>query len=108
MFPERFTVGWRERTRVHDGMSWVDGHADPVDKPVFGWGPPAPDDILRAEQTGTEAHLDVYCRVPFAKHRDKLIINGVEWDVEGDPDDYRHGPFGFTPGVRVRCKRVVG
>lgn len=107
-FPEPFVVQHRVRTRVHDGMSWVDGHADPVDLKVFGWAPPAPDDITRPEQTGEVHVLDVYMREPVTAHRDLLIIQGVEYVVQGSPDDYRYGPFGFRPGVRVRVSRAVG
>lgn len=89
-------------------MAWVDGYADPVVKPVFGWGPPAHDDVTRAEMTGTVSLLDVYAREPFCSHGDVLVIQGLEYTVQGDPADYRFGPFGFAPGVRVRCRRSEG
>lgn len=108
MFPEPFSVGWCKRTEVFDGMSTVEGWDDPVELKVYGWAPPAPDDVIRAEQTGVEDMLDVYMADSPTGHRDKLIIQGVEYLVRGGPDDYRFGPFGFRPGVRVRVSRVVG
>ncbi|GAA1579294.1 hypothetical protein [Leucobacter aridicollis] len=105
---ERFTVGYRERLMSTGGMAPKESWKPAVDLEVFGWGPPAPDDVVRAEQTGTKHELDVYCRSSPTKHRDKLVVNGVEWFVQGEPDDYRFGPFGFDAGVRVRLSRVEG
>lgn len=108
MFPEPFSVGHMVRTTADDGMSTVEAWLPAIDVPVMGWAPPGPDDIVRAEQTGVIDELNVYSSKPFGAHRDKLIINGLEWIVQGGPDDYRFGPFGFTPGVRLRCVRLEG
>lgn len=108
MIPERFTVEHMVRSVVHDGMSEVESWAAPVDVRVMGWAPPGPDDVVRAEQTGVVDELNVYSSKPFGAHRDKLVINGLEWLVQGGPDDYRFGPFGFRPGARLRCVRAVG
>lgn len=108
MFPERFTVGHMVRSVSHDGMSEVESWADPVDVKIICWFPPGPDDIVRAEQTGTRHELNVLCKTPFTAHRDRLVINGVEWLVQGEPDDYMHGPFGFDAGYRIRCARLEG
>lgn len=107
-FPERHTIGYRKRTTTHDGMSEVESWADAVPLKVYGWGPPNPVDVTRAEQTGTQHDLDVYCREAPTQHRDMLVVNGVEWLVQGEPDDYRFGPFGYEPGVRVRLFRAEG
>lgn len=108
MFPEPFTIGHCVRTVTDDGMSSVESWADAVPVPVMGWSPPGPDDIVRTEQTGVVDELNVYSSKPFGSHRDKLIIMGLEWMVQGGPDDYRFGPFGFTPGARLRCVRGEG
>lgn len=108
MFPEPYKVGHRVRSVTHDGMAQGEAWAAATDLPVYGWGPPSPDDVLRAEQTGVEHVLDVYCKQAATKHRDKLIVNGVEYFVQGEPDDFNHGPFGFKPGVRIRLSKVVG
>lgn len=107
-FPERHIVGFRKLTLVDDGMSQTETWADPVDLPVYGWGPPSPDDVVRAEQTGVTHVLDVFCAESPTGHKDKLIVNGVEYSVQGTPDDYRFGPFGYQPGVRVRLSKGVG
>lgn len=32
-----------------------------------------------------------------------------EWEVDGNADDWNHGPFGFAPGlVKVHCRKVEG
>lgn len=108
MFPEPFTVGWKKRTATHDGMSQKESWGTATSISVYGWGPPSPDDVIRAEQTGVKHVLDVYCKSAATKHRDKLTVNGVDYFVEGTPDDFNFGPFGFQPGVRIRLSRVVG
>lgn len=105
---ERWTVGHRVRTVTDDGMSTVEDWRPAVDVKVFSLSPPNPDDVIRAEQTGVKHELDVLSRTAFAHHRDKLVFNGVEWFVQGEPDDYTHGPFKFAPGFRTRLARVEG
>lgn len=108
MLQERFTIGHRVRSATTGGMAPKESWAAPVDVKVYGYAPPSSDDVTRAEQTGVKHDLDVYCRAPFTKHHDKLVINGAEWLVQGDPDDFRFGPFAWAAGVRIRLSRAEG
>lgn len=37
------------------------------------------------------------------------LPDGSVWEVQGNPEDYNHGPFGFVPGLMVvNCKRTEG
>ena len=106
--PERYTVGYKVRSSSHDGMSEVESWADPVELPVYAIAPPVQDDITRPERTGFTHVLDLYMKSSPSGHRDKFVVNGVEYFAEGVPDDFNFGPFGFRPGVRVRLMKAVG
>lgn len=40
--------------------------------------------------------------------RDRLVIRGRTWDVDGDPADWRHPMTGWMPGVVIPLKEVAG
>jgi len=40
--------------------------------------------------------------------RDRITWAGRTYEVDGEPEDFDHGPFGFEPGCRVRMIRVEG
>lgn len=40
--------------------------------------------------------------------RDRVTVHGIEYEVEGEPGDYTHGPFGYVPGIEIALKRVEG
>lgn len=108
MFPEPFKVGFRKRSVVNDGMSEVESWGPVVELPVFAIAPPVQDDVTRPERTGFVHVYDLLMRVSPSGHRDKFVVHGEEYFAEGVPDDFKFGPFGFEPGVRVRLMRAVG
>lgn len=81
-----------------------------VTTPVVGWA------IARTEEKDGESVLrtvdvlDLYCTPesappPGGKIR---LPNQTVWEVEGNPEDYRHGPF-WNPGLLViHAKRTEG
>lgn len=83
--------------------------ASPVDRSVYGWAPPGPDDELISANRDAVVHdLDLYDPDDSAYSPDDLVtINGDEYRVAGGARNYDHGPFGFQPGGVVRLKRVV-
>ena len=40
--------------------------------------------------------------------RDKFVLDGKTYRVEGEPEDYNHSPFGGQPGIVVNLRRVEG
>lgn len=112
VFPERFKVS-HEAVLAGAEDDWgnpVEGFADPVEVKVYGWGPPAPDDPLRDLGTGLDHDIDLYCATSFCGHLDRVTLPNepLALTVQGNPDDFNHGPFGFMPGYRVKLKRVEG
>lgn len=108
MFPELYTVGYRKRSMAHDGMSQAESWAPEVELPVISISPPTQDDITRPERTGYTHVLDLLMASSPSEHRDKFVVHGVEYFAEGEPEDFKFGPFGFKPGVRVRLMKAVG
>ena len=111
-FPERWAVSHEARTTGGlDEMNMpVEGFSSPVSVPVYGWGPPGADEIIRPLETGVKRDLDLYCATPFAGHGDRVTVPGerLPFKVEGYPEDYNRGPFGFAPGYRLNLVRVEG
>lgn len=114
-FPLRFTVGHRAYVEgaVDDlGMPAV-AWEDPVPKQVYGWGAP----------TSSEPHLidtavghdrdvvELELLVPpgfSCDPRDRMVLDGVEYDVVGQPEMSDHNPFGWNPGGVVKLRAVNG
>jgi hypothetical protein len=40
--------------------------------------------------------------------RDLIVWGGREYEVDGEPENFDMGPFGFEPGCRVRMIRIEG
>lgn len=87
------------------------GWAEPVDVDVYGWH------TGQSEEPQIEGHerlrVDGQVLAPESWRpgsMDKVVLPGVEgeFSIVGVPEDYNHGPFGFTPGVVVNLQRIDG
>lgn len=86
----------------------IEGYGDPVSESVYGWAPGGVTE-LTGWQSQVTADLQLYAPADFTVGpRDRVRVAGVTYDVEGVVEDFNHGPFGFTPGVRVNLTRVSG
>jgi len=94
-----------------------DAHNNPADSwlpavavSVYGWGPRV--SLAQAEPGGTQIleGRDVYAPRTWAVGaKDKVRIDGDDWTVQGDPDDWSTGPLGRSVGQKVvHLKRVEG
>lgn len=85
----------------------VDSWATAVDVDVYGWGPRA-----STEPGGTQVivGLEVYAPASLAVGAlDRMVVDGLEYVVDGDPGDYSRGPLGRSVGQKViNLKRVEG
>lgn len=88
----------------------IEGFGPAVEVSVIGWAPAGADQPIRDLGTGIGHDVDLYCSTPFAKHRDKVTLptEPLPLEVQGNPEDFNTGPFGFTPGYRIKLKRVEG
>jgi hypothetical protein len=86
----------------------VEGWSSPDTQRVYGWGPAG-----SFEQGGWQrqvtADKSVFAPPAFrCGPHDRVVVDGQTYDVEGEVEDYTHGPFGYGPGVVVNLRRVTG
>ena len=90
----------------------VESWSDPVGAPVYGWGPAAVGTDMEPFSANRDVvtwDVDLYVPPEFTcGPHDRIVILGVEYEVEGPVQDFSHGPFGFQPGNRLRLSRVEG
>lgn len=113
-----FPTPWTVQVQAYDSTA-EDGFGNPLDawgpagapQPVYGWCPPGT--IGRREVTGWRSVVttDVELLAPpgfTCNPRDRIILDGLVHEVQGEVEDFNHGPFGFRPGVVVNLKRTKG
>lgn len=112
-FPTPFTVDLRVYSSGEED-AWGDGEptwAEPEDRAVYGWAPAGTSEEQDAGRNPTQIDLQVFgpaASLDDVKPRDRMIVAGDLYEVDGERENFNYGPFGFTPGVRVNLKRVVG
>lgn len=95
-------VGTVEDDYGNETASWA---AKPVKRSVYGWAPAGTNESTASRQTVT-ADLELYAPSGFTLDpRDRVRILGRTYEVAGDVEDFDHGPFGYSPGVRVNLRR---
>lgn len=95
-----------------------DAHGNPVET----WGPATDMPCTWWSPSSTEPALAGHDRVivdlvivldaevaALVDHRDRFAVEGRTYSVQGLPEDYDHGPFGWSPKRRaLALKRVEG
>jgi hypothetical protein len=77
----------------------------PVRRSVYGWAPAGTNEATASRQTVT-ADIVLYAPSEFTLDpRDRVRLLGQTYEVQGDVESFDHGPFGYTPGVRVNLRR---
>lgn len=95
-------VGTVENAYGNTTDAWA---TEPVVKRVYGWAPAGTNEATASRQTVT-ADLELYAPSDFTLDpRDRVRVMGRTYEVQGEVEDFDHGPFGFTPGVRVNLRR---
>lgn len=81
---------------------WVDEEVeDPV--MVAGWATPNSDEPKEAGHDRRVVTVELYAPTGEFRPEDAVRIPGRDdlLEVIGEPENYDHGPFGFSPGVEV-------
>ena len=82
------------------------GWGAPVTRYVYGWAPAGSLEVNGWRHTVT-AELSVFAPPDFeVTSKDRMVVDGDTFEVEGLVEDYNNGPFGFTPGVVVNLRRA--
>lgn len=80
-----------------------------VEMRVAGWFTSRPDESAGDSLLRTSTELTVYCPTKLSPAARLRLPDGSEWEVEGEAENYDHGPFGFVPGlVVIHARKVDG
>jgi hypothetical protein len=115
MFPLRYEVGLHAYSTGGDGYSSAAVYTPPRDSPgiaekVYGWSVPSstePHGAGRDNLVVTDVELLAPPDFPVGPY-DLVDLPDGQYEVIGQPQDYTHGPFAYTPGVVVKLRRVEG
>lgn len=95
-WPHRYSVGVR---RWHEGEPTPHGygagyHGDPEPTPVFAFAPGPSEEEVAAGRRMSEVAWTVYAPAgTVVGARDLVVLNGVEYEADGDSRDYSFGPW---------------
>lgn len=88
--------------------------SDPVDRLVYGWGPPQAEAPKEVSVGDDRVRVELELMVPpgwQSKHRDKFDLgygdDVLYWQV-GPIEDYEHNPHGWNPGSVVNLVSIKG
>ena len=85
----------------------VDAYAEPVPRYVYGWAPTSSTEPKTVGPNRVVVDLEVFS--PFTlQPKDRVVVHGRTYEVEGECEDWNHGPFGHRPGFVVNLRRVDG
>lgn len=111
MFPTPFTVGlrvWSEGPPDSRGDA-TDVWAAPVERKVYYIGPAGTSEPFEVGRDAVTWDLDLGVPPAWSSSpKDRVVVDGEEYTIEGRVQDFNKGPFGFRPGGVVRLRRVTG
>jgi len=97
----------------------VQGEDDRFGNPTWTWADDQVDGVAVAPRSSAEpaqvgrlaviTGLSVYLPTDttIGPH-DRLVVRGIEYEVEGEPGDWRSPYSGRRPGIEVAVRRVEG
>lgn len=75
---------------------------------VYGIAPRGSNEPTESGRNAVVSGYSVLAPVAVIGPRDRLVIFGDTYEVQGEVQNWNTGPFGWTPGVEVLCERVEG
>lgn len=110
-FPLLFTVGHRVfqpgATNAHGDP--VESWAPAVDRKVYGWSSPDTSEPKLAGHDRDVVEVELLVPSGFScGPRDRMVLDGVVFEVIGEPEMSDHNPFGWNPGGVVNLRKVSG
>lgn len=87
----------------------IDAWAPPgVPQPIYGWSPSGSQEVNGWRDVVTSdamilAPPDFQCQP-----KDRVVLDGVTYEVQGESQNYGNGPFDFAPGMVVNLKHIKG
>lgn len=111
VIPLPFTVGLRSYSSSGEDAhgNAIPTFAAAVDTPAFWWTPTSTEPRLAGQD---RVIVDMFVVVDSATAvypHDRIDVEDREFEVIGEPEDYDHGPFGYSPRRRpIALRRVDG
>lgn len=87
------------------------GHGDPVEWDVYGLAPGASQEPTQSNRDLSEIEWTVFApnNDELPTEKDLVVVDEVEYAVEGRPADWTRGPFGGgVAGVVIELRRAEG
>ena len=111
--PENFTVGHQVYSATGSGYgnTPAESWSTPSTVSVYAIYPGTPGEDYEAGRNPSLIPMFLLGSkdaLGAVKARDRFTVNGDLFEVDGAIEDFTQGPFGWTPGVRVRLMRVEG
>lgn len=109
VFPAPHSVQRIRRTQTGENALGQPIYTDSVTSvAVYGWQPTSQEERYTAALAGrTVSDLKLLSPTGDFVSSDAVVISGVTYEVDGEIEDYNHGPFGFTPGFVINLRRVA-
>lgn len=109
----RFPVGWRRYSPEAETDPYgepLPGYLPPEIVHIYGPAPTAPEELPVATTDRLRERLTLYVppEFPDVDRRDRIVVRGKEYEVDGEVQDYNDGPHGFQPGGTLYLVRVTG
>lgn len=95
-------------TDIHGNV--IRAYGSPIECKVYGWAAPTSNESNAIGESNRIVHdLELFAPEDFpATAFDRVTVDGVRYEMQGDPLDFNNGPFGFRPGLVVDLKKVTG
>lgn len=76
---------------------------------VFGWMPVSSSEpkVAGRDHVVVEVELSAPSDFPVGP-KDKVVLDGIEYEVIGYPEHFDHGQSDWDPGILVNLRRVEG
>lgn len=89
----------------NDTGTWTDSPA-----PAYGWEVVSSVEEHDGHAARASTRIRLYAPSFPVSDRDVIILPGDdrEWLVDGEPQDWCHGPFGWRPGIVVALAHTKG
>lgn len=86
----------------------VESWSDPVSIGVYGIGPNTSDEPFQSGRQAVVTGKIVYLPHTEVSRLDRLVINGEEYTIQGEPAVWNEGMFDYQPGMTLTIERVEG
>lgn len=101
------TKDTRQTKDLHGNDTYASWEGRPEPRNVYGWYQSSSSEPLERGANRVSTTLVVLSPWPAAV-KDRIVIDGIAYEVVGESQDWNHGPFGLEPGYQFTVRRIDG